>query len=421
MTMSTTMTSTGTTAGLIDVIVVGHPDPYWAERLVAADLPPSWADGFSVRQLEDDRDIDRELAARVPHAIVSFGDVSDLGNLGRQNLEIRRRWIAYPELGVDPGAVAADVMNVFVDVTTRSRFPERPLVSVITPTYRTGDVIMRAYGSLRLQSYDNWEWIVFDDSPDLATFSIVSELARVDHRVKVFRSDRTCGIIGEVKRRCCGLASGSILVELDHDDELTATCLDDVVVGLARHPGAGFVYSDCAEVFDDGRNHTYGDRFAFGFGSYRDETYRGRSYRVMNYPSINAKTVRHIVGMPNHVRAWTRAAYQAAGGHNGDIHVADDYELCIRTFLTTEMVHVRRLGYIQYLGGDGRNTQFSRNREIQRLVGLFADRYAGEIHARFEELAVDDDIWTPDGLRWDTPDPDPVPIANHVHDPLPAR
>jgi glycosyltransferase involved in cell wall biosynthesis len=408
-------------ADLIDVIVVGHPDPYWGDRLTIDDVPDTWADGFSVRVLPDDQDLDLELAAAMPHVIVSFGDTAQLPVLAGQNLEIRRRWISYPEPGVEPSVVANAVLHAFVDVTTRSRFPELPLVSVFTPTYRTGDLIIRAYRSLKAQWYDNWEWVVYDDSPDTETFDLVSSLARADHRIKLFRADRPSGVIGEVKRRCCGLASGSVLVELDHDDELTPNCLDDVVTALATFPDAGFVYTDCAEVFDDGSNHAYGDTFAFGHGSYRHEFHHGREYFVTNYPPIDAKTVRHIVGMPNHVRAWTAAAYRDCGGHAPDVHIADDYELCLRTFLTTEMVHVRRLGYVQYLGQSGRNTQFVRNREIQRLVGLFAARYEPEIHDRFVELGVDDYIWTPDGLRWDTPDPDPLPIANHVHLPAPAQ
>jgi hypothetical protein len=104
--------------------------------------------------------------------------------------------------------------------------------------------------------------------------------------------------------------------------------------------------------------------------------------------------------MPNHARAWTREAYFAAGGHNPEVHVADDYELCIRTFLTTRMIHVKRLGYIQHISTSGSNTQRVRNKEIQRLVRYFAYEYDTEIHERFEELEVDDYIWTVAGNDW---------------------
>lgn len=392
---------------LINVILIGHnsDDP---ETELVVSVANYEASGFSVLPLSSDEDIQSELACRKVHVICTFGDMSTFKELARLPIDVRKRWIHFDDKWKDLREVANSCLNVFVDVATINRFPNEPLVSVFTPTYKTGVGIYRAYQSLLQQSYENWEWIVYDDSPDGETWGIVSNLASLDPRIKLFRSDIPSGVIGEVKRRCCGLASGDILVELDHDDELTDHCLGDIVTASLKFPEAGFFYTDCAEVLEDGQNATYGSTYAFGFGSYRYEEYRGRTYAVSNYPSVNAKTVRHIVGMPNHARAWRRSAYHAAGGHGREIHVADDYELCIRTFLTTPMVHIKRLGYIQHLDSGGSNTQRVRNKEIQRLVRLFANRYESEIHARFEELGVDDFIWTENGLDWDQ-----LPTDNH--------
>jgi glycosyltransferase involved in cell wall biosynthesis len=329
-------------------------------------------------------------------------------------LDIRQRWIHFADTAMAPAELAQHIMTCYVTYATRQRFPETPLVSVYTPAYRSGERIVRLYRSLVAQTYDNWEWVVYDDSPDDATFELLREIRRKDPRVLLFRSDEPCGVIGEVKRRLCGLARGEILAEADHDDELTDHCLADVVEGFNCFPDAGFVYTDCAEVFEDGRNASYGDSFAYGFGTYRMEDYRNRTYCVTNYPSINAKTVRHIVGMPNHIRAWRRAAYFAAGGHGSAIHVADDYELCIRTFLTTRMLHVQRFGYIQYLSASNENTQRQRNKEIQRLVGWFQQRYEDEIHQRFIDLGVDDFIRHNGECDWSIPNPDPAPVANYA-------
>ncbi|HET7094686.1 MAG TPA: hypothetical protein VFI22_14440, partial [Thermomicrobiales bacterium] len=127
---------------------------------------------------------------------------------------------------------------------------------------------------------------------------------------------------------------------------------------------------------------------------------------------------RHIVGVPNHLRAWTRDAYWACGGHNPEVHVCDDFELLIRTFLTTRMVHIRRFGYIQHLDPAGAaNTQRQRNKEIQRLVRAFRGAYNERIHQRFVDLGVDDFIWRPGGgLDWEAPTPKPTPIANDLFD-----
>ena len=387
---------------LITVVLIGHPDPDAAEKLCLDNMGPTQADGFAVRAFGSDVELALVLAEEPAHVIFTFGQADSYPVLNAAPLDIRRRWSHFDDVDTDFSELARRALNGFVDVATKDRFPREPLVSVFTPTWKTGERIFRTYRSLCDQTYKNWEWIVYDDSPEGDdTWELLEGIRAGDPRVHVFRSAVPCGIIGEVKRRCCGLARGSILAELDHDDELTANCLADVVEAFNVHPDAGFVYTDCAEIFENGTNGSYGETYAFGFGSYRTQVYRNHAYAVTNYPEVNAKTVRHIVGMPNHVRAWRTSAYHAAGGYNPEVHVADDYELCIRTFLTTRMVHIQRFGYIQYLGDGGENTQRKRNREIQRLVQAFAWRYENEIHQRLLELGVDDYIHTDTGLDWD--------------------
>lgn len=382
----------------VSVLAIGAP--FSSEDLILSGMANYEESGFDVVQLLDDKDIYQALAENYFNAIITFGDVSEYENLNGLQLAIRQQWLHYEDLETPPVVVANDIMATFMSSVTTKRFPGNSLVSVFTPTFKTESSLIKPYVSLCEQTYDNWEWIIYDDSPDDRTFKIAEALASFDHRIKVFKSTHSCGRIGEVKRRCCGLASGEIFVELDHDDELTNNCLADIVQAFNEFPEAGFVYTDCAEVLENGENATYPEGYAFGFGSYRKEFYNGRAYMVANYPSVNSKTVRHIVGMPNHARAWRRDAYFAAGGHSPEVHVADDYELCIRTFLTTRMVHVRRFGYIQNIDSKGSNTQRVRNREIQRLVKYFSDHYNQSIHDRFVELGVDDFIWTDSGLDW---------------------
>jgi len=105
-------------------------------------------------------------------------------------------------------------------------------------------------------------------------------------------------VIGKVKNWACSLARGQILVELDHDDELTDHALDCVVKGFRQFPEAGFLYTDDAEIFEDHTSYTYRDGWAFGYGSYRDVEYRGRIYKSGSAGNINSKTIRHIASTP---------------------------------------------------------------------------------------------------------------------------
>ena len=117
--------------------------------------------------------------------------------------------------------------------------------------------------------------------------------------------------------------------------------------------------------------------------------YRGKPYLVTNYPQINQKTMRHIVGVPNHARAWTQQAYEMSGGHNPDLFVCDDYELILRTFLKTRMLHIRHLGYIQHRIEGNSNTHITRNAEIQRQVAILSDAYSARIDLRAKEILGD--------------------------------
>jgi glycosyltransferase involved in cell wall biosynthesis len=378
------------------------------------------AAGFDVHAYADDAELSRILAQVRPQVIVSVGGAGAFAHLDAAPAEIRRRRVVVSDPAMDPAEIADAVMEAFLRSATGEQPAAEPLVSVFTPAYLTGDKIERPWCSLLAQTYANWEWVIYDDSPDEGkTFAQLSALAGDDFRVSVHRADRPSGRIGEVKQRACGLARGEILAELDHDDALTPNALADVVEAYAAFPDAGFFYTDCAEIFESGHNAYYPDGWGLGYGSYRHEELDGHEYLVTNYPGVNAKTIRHIVGVPNHLRAWTREGYFTSGGHNPEIHVGDDYELIVRTFLTTRMVHVQRFGYVQYHNNvtqrvPGGNTQRLRNAEIQRLVRYFRDRYSGQIHERFLDLGVDDFIWRPGGeLDWDVPSLPDAPIANY--------
>ena len=386
--------------------------------IIGTDLNPTVplseveAHDFNVLHLADDRELEKALVEFRPQVVLTVGRFDSFSNLATAPFEIRRRWLHFEEMK-DPVRLGWAALQCYVAAATTPT--KWPLISVITPTYLSGSKISRPHRSLLRQVHNNWEWVLFDDSPDDGlTFGELCRLAESDHRISVYRSQKHSGVIGEVKHRACMLAKGSILVELDHDDELLPDCLSSIKAAFEQFPDAGFAYTDCAEVFDDGTNASY-DRWAFDYGSYRRERHDGRELMVTNYPNVNAKTIRHIVGAPNHARAWRKDAYFQISGHGRDVHVCDDYELILRTFLKTRMVKIPKLGYVQYYNrSSSGNTQRHRNKEIQRLVRCFRERYEPEIHKRLLELKVEDFIWTEKGLNWNVPNPTPETFVNYV-------
>ena len=313
------------------------------------------------------------------------------------NKIISNRIIRY--LNFPPDNILAN--DVVCQSTFRNCENIRPKFSIFTPTFETGRKIERTYQSLKEQTFDDWEWVVVDDSNNRGTWTILEEIAKNDFRVKIHKiMPQSGGNIGLVKHRAASLCSGEWLVELDHDDTLISTCLEECHKSSLKFPNAGFMYSDVCELYEDGEMKTYDHDFSgnwyarpdngFDFG-YAGHTYveiDGKTYINHHYPDINPLTIRFNISMPNHVRVWKKEVYDRIGGHNVHTPVADDYELIVRTFLNTEMVHIKKMLYLQW--NDRNSTVDNNSVDINRRSRLIRDFYDVQIHNRILELGKKD-------------------------------
>jgi glycosyltransferase involved in cell wall biosynthesis len=254
------------------------------------------------------------------------------------------------------------------------------MISVITPTFNTDQAaLLRTWNSLKAQTHADWEWVVWDDSTESNTWNTLIGLAADERfRINLFRGHRHSGAIGHVKKMAFLLARGDILVELDHDDELTPDCLAEIEIAFSDK-SVGFAFSDWCEILPDGLSGKYPEGWAFGFGSeYWDEE---REIWVMKSPPINRTTLGHIVSVPNHVRAWRRSVYLSLDGHNPNLPIADDYDLIVRTVLATTWCHIPKLLYVQHIGA--RTAQREKNALIQRLIPEIHNQYRSALDQKF--------------------------------------
>lgn len=250
------------------------------------------------------------------------------------------------------------------------------MISVVTSTYNTPpDTLARTWASLKAQTHTDWEWVVLDDSPNQETWRHIYGLCSDERYViKPIRPESPSGgNIGFVKHQAFMAANGDILVELDHDDELTPDALAEIQGTFDSNSKIGFVWSDCCELLPDGQSGRYPTGWAFGYGQdYWDDNYKVWAMRV----PMNRTTLSHIVSVPNHVRAWRADIYRQLGGHNVELPIADDYELIVRTALATQCVHIPKMLYKQHIGAH--TAQRQRNDLIQELVAQisadFSDR-----------------------------------------------
>lgn len=302
-----------------------------------------------------------------------------------------------------PGNILAN--DIVCQSTFRNIGLLKPKYSIFTPTYETREhKIMRLYRSLCNQTLDDWEWVVVDDSQSEYSWKILQEIAKSDFRVKVHRIlPTTFGNIGLVKRRVAMLCEGEWLVEVDHDDALISDCLDSISKASDLHKDAGFIYSDCCELYEDGQFKYYdddwsgnwygrpGNRYCWGYAGHTMIEVDGTEYLAHHSPDINPRTIRFNIGMPNHVRAWKRDVYLKINGHNPKFPVADDFELIIRTFLNTRMLHIKKVLYLQY--SDKNTTTDNNSIDINRRARLIRDHYDKAIHQRILDLGGKDWDW----------------------------
>ena len=302
--------------------------------------------------------------------------------------------------------------NIIVcQATFRNSAGITPRFSVFTPTYMIADRIERTYQGLKNQTFTDWEWVVVDDSPegDL-TWEKLLEISKKDFRVKPHRIlPNTGGVVGHAKNRAAHLCQGDWLVELDHDDYLLSEALEELDNASKAFPDAGFMYSEVCELYDDGQMKYYteiwgedgyanpNNGFNANFGIHYWINVDGVDYLSHRYSDINPLSIRYNWSMPNHVRVWKREVYLLLGGHNKRLPVADDYELIVRTFLVTPIIHVKKLLYLQY--NNNNSTVDNNVIDINRRARLIKDYFDTAIHERILELGKEDWMWNEEDNR----------------------
>lgn len=243
-------------------------------------------------------------------------------------------------------------------------------LSIFTPTHKA-DYLPDVYASIKNQEFD--EWIILLNGG--ATYT------NEDPRVKIFRDDTGSELVGYLKWRCCQHATGDILLELDHDDLLMPHCIAEVRKAF-EDPDIGFVYSNTIQTTQDWKPT---NRFGDGFGwIYRPVVVR--EHKLDEYVAFppHPNAVSRIWFAPNHVRAFRKDAYEAAGGYNKQMRVLDDLDLMCRLYLQTKFYHIDKPLYIYRVHGE--NAWLKHNAEIQNNVHRIYMEYIDRLAARWANV-----------------------------------
>jgi len=242
--------------------------------------------------------------------------------------------------------------------------------SLITPEHNPNNVkfLLELYESIKKQTHTNWEWVLFLNNN--CVIENIPDIIKADWQVKIFRTEEKNTNVGAMKAMSFPLGTGDVLVEMDHDDLITPDCLAELNKAY-QDDSVGFVYSDSAVLhmknefvpYDAGNGWTY-DMFKW----------KGQDLYAMHSFEPSSQSLQYIWFAPDHVRSWRKTVYTEVGGHNPELSICDDHELCIRTYLKTKMVRVPKVLYIYRITGD--NTWIERSEAIQIKTVELQRQYA---------------------------------------------
>jgi glycosyltransferase involved in cell wall biosynthesis len=259
------------------------------------------------------------------------------------------------------------VNEKYINVCSSQRINSRPIFSIFTPSFNSFDKIIRAFNSLKSQTLTNWEWVIIDDSPNDENFKYLKQKLTNDCRVRIYRRFENNGYIGNVKNEAVSLCRGQYVLELDHDDEILPFVLKESADLFDLRPEVGFIYMDFINIYENGENYWYGNHICKGYGSYYCQKYNDKWVYVYNTPNINNITLSHLVCCPNHPRIWRRELLNSLGNFCEYLPICDDYEIILRTAVSTKIAKIKKLGYIQYMNNENNNFSLIRNAEINRI------------------------------------------------------
>jgi glycosyltransferase involved in cell wall biosynthesis len=307
------------------------------------------------------------------HLLLTYGNnyeeyKNELLTVISENMLVRHNHILAGSVMLNDINIFNDTINnIFIELCSIERSKTRPIFSLFTPSYNSYHKILRVYDSLKKQTLLDWEWIIVDDSPDDNNFSFLRDNFSHDQRIRFYRRSCNNGSIGNVKNETIGLCRGKYVLEMDHDDELMPYVLQESAELFNNNKELGFIYYDCACVYENGSNQWYGDFICKGYGGYYSQKYEGKWRLIYITPNINNITMSHLVCCPNHPRIWRRETLMELGNYCEYLPICDDYEIILKTSVSTKIAKVHKLGYIQYMNDSNNNFSLIRNSEINRI------------------------------------------------------
>ena len=250
-------------------------------------------------------------------------------------------------------------------------------ISIFTPCHNS-TWLRDAYASIKDQDFFEWV-ILYNNGSERITFD--------DPRIKIVDVGEQKPWVGYLKNLACKNCRGDVLLELDCDDLLMPTAIEEIVAAF-EDSAVGFVYSNAIHATAELEKV---DRFSPVYGwTYREVTVEGHDLEECVSFDPTPAAVGRIWFAPDHLRAFRRSVYESVGGYSTEMRVLDDQDLMCRLYKVTRFHHIDKPLYLYRVHGGNTWLDPEINSEIQTQTLRLHDE-------NFENLCA---AWADDkGLR----------------------
>ena len=213
-----------------------------------------------------------------------------------------------------------------------------PRVSIVIPTYNSESHLAATISSVLLQTFTDWELVVYDDGSSDATVELAERCTDGDPRVRVARGANG-GVAAARNRGFAATQPGSeFVIFLDHDDVWEPELLETLVALLDAEPQLVSAHSVCSGIDKEGAPYV-GDNLAERMRSRRG--YRDGSVVALDpeEPTTFADLAYDNWIVTPGLHLMRRSSFERVGGFDPETVPCDDYDLSVR---------LARLGPIGY-------------------------------------------------------------------------
>ncbi len=226
---------------------------------------------------------------------------------------------------------------------------QKPLVSILLPTYNDASHIVKSLESVLSQSYENWELIIIDDASTDNSNELINKTIENNSKVKYILNKENQGI---VKSLNIGLksANGSLIARIDGDDIWNdKNKLSKQVQFLIKN-----------------KNHILVGTFAQRI----DES--GKIIDNLTYPTDDDEIRKYILIENCFVHSsvlFRKKAAMELGAYSEDLKFAEDYDLWLRMGKIGKIANIP-LSMVQYRYSNEGISQKNKKQQIQNSITI---------------------------------------------------